>query len=91
MDALDNLSLLKFSFWDATNAVGSEVSVAGLNASKAAEILVARFLPFSYEVGVSDAFFQAVFIELAGYDFATVEHVVDVAGFLVMNLEDRPQ
>jgi len=91
MDALDDLSLLEFSFWDATNAVGSEVRVARLNASQAAEILVARFLPFSYEIGVGDAFFQAVFVELAGYDFTTVEHVVDVAGFLVMNLKDRPQ
>jgi hypothetical protein len=86
-----NLSFLKFRLRDTANAVGSKVSVSRLNAAQAAEVFVSRFLPFCDQVCVGDALSQAVIVELARYDFSTMEHVVDVSGFLVMDLEDWPQ
>lgn len=91
MNALDDLSLLQLRFRDSADAVGSEVGVARLDASQAAEILVAGLLPLGYQGSVSDALFQAVFVEFARNNFASVEHVVDVPRLLVVDLKNRPK
>ena len=48
MNALDNFALFEFLFGDPANAVGGEVCVSGLNAPKAAQVLVALLLPLGY-------------------------------------------
>lgn len=91
MDALDDLPFFQLGLGHSTDAVCSEVRVARLDASQAAKVLVAGFLPLRYQIGVGDSFFQAIFVEFAGDDLAAVEHVVNVAGFLVVYLEDGPK
>jgi hypothetical protein len=91
MDALDDLSLFQLRLGHATNAVCTEVCVASLDASQAAEVLVSGLFPFGYQVGVCYAFSQAIFVEFSGNNLASVEHVVNIAGFLVVNLEDGPE
>lgn len=91
MHTLHNLSLLQLRFGHSADAIRSEVCVARLNAPETAKILVARLLPLGDEICIGDALLQAVFVELARDNLSAVEHVVDVAGFLVMDLKDRPQ
>lgn len=91
MHAFDYFSLFQLSLGHSADAVGAEVSVAGLYAAEAAEALIAGFLPFSNQVGISYSLLQAVVVEVLGYDFAAVIHVVDISGLLMMDLENWPQ
>lgn len=91
MNALNNLSLFKFCLWNSADAICTEVGVTSLNATETAEILIARFLPFCYQIPVSNLLFQTIVIQLSWYNFTSMEHVVDVARLLVMNLKDGPK
>lgn len=90
MHALHNLSLLQLSFGNSADAVCAEVGVSGLDATQAAQVLVSRLLPLGDEVGIGNALLQAILVQLSRDDFAAHKHVVDVPGFLVMDLEDGP-
>ena len=61
--ALDNLPLLQLGFRDSANAVGGEVSVSGLDASEAAEVFVALFLPLGDQVAVGDLVLDTVLVK----------------------------
>lgn len=91
MNALHNLSLLQLCLGNSANAVRAEIGVSRLDATQAAQVLVAGFLPLGDEIGISDAFFQAILVQLSRDDFAAHKHIVNVAGFLVMDFEDGPQ
>lgn len=65
MDALDNFALFEFLFGDPADAVGGEVCVSGLNAPKAAQVLVALLLPLGDQVGVSVLLFDAKVVQLS--------------------------
>lgn len=91
MYTLDDFSLFQLRLGHSTNAVRSEVCVASLNAAEAAEIFIARLLPLGYQIGICYAFFQAVFVEFLWYNFAAVIHVVDIPGFLMVDLENGPE
>lgn len=91
MNALHDLSLLQLGFGDSADTICGEVRVSRLDATQAAQILIARFLPFGDEVGIGYSFFQAILVQLSRNDFAAHKHIVDVAGFLMMDFEDGPQ
>lgn len=91
MNALDDLSLFKLRFRHSADAVRSEVCVSRLNAAQAAKILISRFLPFSDQIRIGDAFFQTILVKLPRDNFSSDIHVVNVAGFLVVDLEDWPK
>jgi len=91
MHTLDNFALLQFRFGHTTNAVRAKVCVTRLDATQAAQVLVARLFPLGNEIGISDSFLQTILVELTRNDFASVEHVVNVAGFLMVDLEDWPE
>lgn len=91
MNALDDLSLFKLRLRHSADAVRSKVCVSRLNAAQAAKIFISRFLPFGDQICVGDAFLQAILVQLPRDNFSSDIHVVDVAGFLVMDLEDWPK
>ena len=91
MHAFDNTTLFQFRFRHATNAVGAKVGVTRLNASQAAKIFVAGFLPLGNQVGVGDFLVDAVLVQLTTDGLPPVEEIVDVSRFLMMNFEDGPQ
>lgn len=91
MHAFDNTTLFQFRFRHATNAVGAKVGVTRLNASQAAQIFVAGFLPLGNQVGVGDFLVDAVLVQLTTDGLPPVEEIVDVSRFLMMNFEDGPQ
>jgi len=62
-----------------------------LNTSQAAEVLVAGLLPLRDQVLVGYVLFDAVVVQLSTYGFTSVEEIIDVARFLVVNAENRPQ
>ena len=63
MHTLDDLSLLELGLWHPADAVGREVGVPGLDASQAAQVLVALLLPFGDQVAVGDLVLQAVVVQ----------------------------
>lgn len=91
MDALNDATLLEFGFGHAANAVGAKVGVACLDTAQAAQILIARLLPFGYQIAVGDLLLQAVLVQLTADGLAAIEQVVNVARLLVMDLKDGPQ
>lgn len=91
MDALHNLSLLQLCFGDSADTICAEIRVSRLDAAQAAQILIARFLPFGDKVGIGYSFFQAILVQLSRNDFAAHKHIIDVARFLMMDFEDGPQ
>lgn len=91
MDTLDfPLRILPLSTGNPTNALRPEVGVLSLNAAQAAKLFVAVSFPFRNQSGVSHALLQAPFVEVAADGFSGVEQVVNVAGALVVDLEDWP-
>lgn len=88
--ALDDATHFQLALGNPANAVGAKVGVSSLNAAQAAQILIALLLPLCNQVFVCIAFFNAVFIEFSAYGFPLVKEVEDIAGFLVMDPEDRP-
>lgn len=64
---LGNDYLFQFAFGDTTYAVGSEIGISCLNTSETTQVFVALLLPFSYQVGVSNGFLQAVIIQFCRY------------------------
>jgi hypothetical protein len=62
-----------------------------LDASQAAQVLVARFLPLGNQVSVSNFLLQAVVVQLTTDGLASIEEVVHVASFLMVDFEDGPQ
>lgn len=75
----------------ATEAARAEVGVARLYAAEAAQILVARFLPLGYQIGVGNLLLEAVVVQLLTDCLALVEEIVDVAALLMMNAKDWPE
>ena len=64
MDALDDFALFQLALGHAADAVGREVCVAGLNASEAAQVLVALLLPLGDQVAVSNLLLDTVLVQL---------------------------
>ena len=91
MDALDDLALLQLRLRHAADAVRREVRVPGLDASEAAEVLVALLLPLGDQVLVGDLVPQAVVVQLTADGLSLVDEVEDVPRPLVVDLEDGPQ
>jgi len=56
--------LFKFGLWNSADAVCAKISILFLNASQAAHVLIARFLPLCNQVFVGNVFTKAVFIQL---------------------------
>lgn len=90
MNTLDYSSLFQFGLRHATNAIGAEIGVARLNASKTAQVLVTGFLPFCDEIGIGNFLGNAIVIKFATDRLSTEIQVVDVAGLLVMDFEYWP-
>ena len=91
MNAFDHLTSLQLRLGDSADAVGAEVGVASLNTPQATQVLVALLLPFGDEILVGDRLVDAVIVQLATDGFAAVIQVVDVARFLIVDFEHRPQ
>lgn len=91
MNALNNTSFLQFTFWDSANTIGSKVCVSCLNASQAAQVLVARFLPLCDQICIRDFLIQAIIVKLSADGFSAIKQIVNVSGFLMMNFEDGPE
>jgi hypothetical protein len=91
MNTLHNFSLFQLRFGHPADAVRSEIGVAGLDASKAAQVLVAGFLPLSDKIGISDFLFETIFVEFSADDLSANVHVEDISGFLMVDLEDGPK
>jgi len=91
VDAFHDSPVLQLGLGHAADAVRAEVGIPGLNASQAAQILVALFLPFGDQVFVRQSLFDREVVELLGDGFPLVEEVVEIAGALMMDLEDGPE
>lgn len=79
MHALYNSSFFQFGLWHTAYTVGAEIRVTRLYAAQAAQILVTRFLPFGYQIGVGDFLIDTVVVQLAADCFSAIVQVVDVA------------
>src|SRR4051794_35016311 len=55
--------LFQFTFGNTTDAVSTKVSVSRLNATKAAQVLVALLLPFGNQIGICNPFLQAIVVQ----------------------------
>ena len=91
MITLDNLSLFQLCLGHTAYAIRTEISIPRLNTLQTAQILVALLLPFGDQILVGDLFVDAKVIKLATDGLALVEQVVNVAGLLVVDLEDGPE
>lgn len=91
MDTFDDFSFVQFLFRNPTDTVSAKIRVPGLNASKAANVFVSRFLPFSDESSICNLFFDAVVIEFLWNSFPFVKEIVNVPTPLIVDLEDGPQ
>ena len=65
MNALYDLSFFEFLFGHSADAVGGEVCVSGLDASEAAEVLVALLLPLGNQVRVCVLLLDAEVVQLS--------------------------
>lgn len=65
MYTLNNSALLQFSFRHPANAIRAEICVPRLDATQAAQILVARFLPLGYQISVGNFLSHTVIVQLA--------------------------
>lgn len=54
MDTLDHTALLQLRLGHPANAVRPEVCVPRLDATQAAQILVARLLPLGYQISIGN-------------------------------------
>ena len=59
-----DIYLFELAFRYATNAVGSEVRVAHLDAAQAAQVFIALLLPFGDQILVGNVLFDAVVVQL---------------------------
>ena len=91
MYTFHDFTFLKFRFWDSADAVGSEIGVTRLNASQATQIFIAGFFPLSNKICVRDFLFQTIVIKLSRNNLSPNIHVVNVAGFLMVDFKDRPE
>jgi hypothetical protein len=91
VDTLDYPSLLQLGFRYAADTVGREVRVSSLDTAETAEVLIPLLLPLSDQVLVSYLLLDTVVVEFSGDGLPPVEEVEDVSGFLMMDLEYRPQ
>jgi hypothetical protein len=90
VDALNVLVLFHRIFWHATDACRAEVGLLGLDAARAAKLLVALLLPLCNQHGIRVAVLQQPVVELLADGLLLIVHVVDVARSLVGDLEDGP-
>lgn len=91
VDALDHFALFQLGLGNAANAVGAKVGVSRLDASEAAQVLVALLLPFGDQVLVGYVLVETVLVQLLADGVALVVEIVNVSGLLVMDLEDGPK
>lgn len=91
MHTLHHSALLQLRLGHPAYAVRSEVRVSRLDASQAAQILVARFLPFGDQICVGDLFAHTIVVELPADGLASIEQIVDVSGLLMVDLENGPE
>ena len=91
MDALNHAFLLHLGFGHAADAVGPEVGVPRLDAAEAAETFKARLFPLGHQILVGNVLLQAVLVQFFANGLAFVVEVKDVAGLLVVQLEDGPE
>lgn len=89
--AFNDPSDFQLALGDSADAVGSKVGVSGLDATQAAQVLVALLLPLSNQVLVCVAFLYTVVIQLSADGFPFVEEVVDVSTPLMMQPENWPK
>lgn len=91
MDAFDDASFFQLGLGHSANAVCAEIGVTRLYAAQAAEVFVAGFLPFGNQIGVGDLLCNAVIVQFTTDGLATVEQIVNVTRFLMVNFEYWPQ
>lgn len=91
VNTFDNLSLFQLALWNSAHTVGAEVGVAGLNAAKAAQVLIALFAPLGNQVLVRNLLLEAVIIQFSADSFPSVEKVVNIPRSLMVNAEDGPE
>lgn len=91
MGAFNDPSDFQLALGDSADAVGSKVGVSGLDATQAAQVLVALLLPLGNQVLVCVAFLYTVVIQLSADGFPFVEEVVDVSTPLMMQSENWPK
>lgn len=89
--AFNDPSNFQLALGDSADAVGSEVGVSRLDATQAAQVLVALLLPLGNQVLVCIAFLYTVLIQLSADGFPFVEEVEDVSTSLMVQPENRPQ
>lgn len=91
MGAFNDPSDFQLALGDSADAVGSEVGVSCLDATQAAQVLVALLLPLGNQVLVCIALLYTVLIQLSADGFPFVEEVVDVSTPLMMQPENWPE
>lgn len=91
MGAFDDPSDFQLALGDSTDAVGSKVGVSCLDATQAAQVLIALLLPLSNQVLVCIALLYAVLIQLSADGFSFVEKIIDVSTPLMMQPENWPE
>lgn len=89
--AFNDPSNFQLALGDSADTVGSKIGISSLDATQAAQILIALFLPLGNQVLVCISFLYTVLIELSADGFPFVEEVKDVSTPLMVQPENWPK
>lgn len=91
MSAFNDPSDFQLALGNSADAIGSKVGVSCLDATQAAQVLVALLLPLGNQVLICIAFLYTVLIQLSADGFPFIEEVEDVSTPLMMQPENWPK